>query len=550
MVSSSFLRLYYYGQHRWDNYLLDLQEGVDRSTGLQQQSVRAQGEAVEVAREQTEELREQTQQLRELSSGLEEMRGEIRWGFNLVVDRMDQQIELFSRAVEKLDAIHKTLRSPLMTQAKELFDWGEERFHKGLYDKALEAFRHAEQKNEVNFLLQLRIGTLLLEGRNQDSNVVNIPEAEKHLLLAARFAQAEEKTVPNWKVFCSEAYYRAGIASYLIGERHQEAGDTGAMRTCLERAVEYFERAAKLRPELTNSLYSQAKCYALLGKKQETLERFRMLSDRDRRYYATVLEDRDFDEMRGDIERVFKVAIESPGPLCRAAKARLDEATTALNWAKRAKPESMKDRAEVFNLEEYLTGVPRSLGSLQVDIEGLNVKLKETSKKLQELTERLLSSRVASIQSQISSFESRQGGCHASILGLEQKMKETKATGMGWLSGIVTFYALAIATLYAVSIVTQMFAPLVAAIQKSVPREAFGIAFSLIMLGAGVYGGFAGAEIWRNIKNRSLRSEVAQKKREIQDFDHSIAPLQEQLEGVKAELSIFQYWCAGSYIGA
>ena len=144
MGSNSLLRPYYYGERSWDRYLLDIQEAVEEGNRLRTKTL-------EVSQEQSAELRRQTAEYvrvhETLQDGLDEMRSEFQWGFSLIVDRMDRQIALVTKVVAKLDEIHKTLRSPLMTQARELFQIGRERTSKALLDKALEAFLQSEQKN-------------------------------------------------------------------------------------------------------------------------------------------------------------------------------------------------------------------------------------------------------------------------------------------------------------------------------------------------------------------------------------------------------------------
>ena len=75
MDSLSPLRPYYYGDRKWDNYLLDIQEAVETGNSLQ-------ADALESARDQAEELRRQTAELvrvqETLQNGFEEMRAEPR----------------------------------------------------------------------------------------------------------------------------------------------------------------------------------------------------------------------------------------------------------------------------------------------------------------------------------------------------------------------------------------------------------------------------------------------------------------------------------------
>ena len=233
---------YYYGEHKWDEYLLDIQDTIESGHAADQKAMQKQANDRAAANEEhLDVLREQAEHMRHiedaLESGLEELRAEFEWGFSLMVDRMDTQIEHLSQIAARLDAIHKTLQSPLRTQARELFQLGLEHFHKGLLDRALEAYLKAEEKNEVDFPLQLQIGKLYLYGRDEDDNVIDCTKAEKHLLLAARYADAEKGTFSQWNVYCGEAYFHAAVAAYLIGEGEQAAGHWDSMRVRLERAL-------------------------------------------------------------------------------------------------------------------------------------------------------------------------------------------------------------------------------------------------------------------------------------------------------------------------
>jgi tetratricopeptide (TPR) repeat protein len=159
---------YYYGKHKWDNYLLDIQETIqsEQATGQavaktqQEKALRALNSAHQ---EQLSALREQTEQLHRIEDaiqgGFEELRAEFEWGFALIVHRMETQINHLSQIAARLDAVHKTLLSPLLTQARELFQLGQEHFRKGLLDKALEAYLKAEEKMRLIFPFNFKLAS-------------------------------------------------------------------------------------------------------------------------------------------------------------------------------------------------------------------------------------------------------------------------------------------------------------------------------------------------------------------------------------------------------
>ena len=51
---------YYYGKHKWDNYLLDIQQTLESGNAAHRQNIRLQSGTLDVARKQVEELRQQS----------------------------------------------------------------------------------------------------------------------------------------------------------------------------------------------------------------------------------------------------------------------------------------------------------------------------------------------------------------------------------------------------------------------------------------------------------------------------------------------------------
>lgn len=224
----AFLGPYYYGKRRFDKYALDIEGAIKSGNAVQRESVGIQSEALDVAQEQLAELREQTEQFRHIGrvveNGLEEVRAEFQWGFTSILDRMDTQINLLSNMATELDAIHQTLKSPLINQAQELFRLGEEHYSEELFDRALEKFLESEKKNEVHPLLQFRIGMLYLYPHGDSYDLIDMPQAETHFLLAARYADAKKKTLSRWNELCGQAYFHAAVGAYYIGEQEQASG--------------------------------------------------------------------------------------------------------------------------------------------------------------------------------------------------------------------------------------------------------------------------------------------------------------------------------------
>jgi len=135
--------------------------------------------------------------LERVADGIEDLRAEFSYGMGLIVSQLQIQQQTLEGILDRLDTIHKTLESPLLTQARELCKIGMDRMQKGLLDKALEAFLESEKKNDTDCFVQFQLGTLYLYGRDEDNNVISLPKAEEHFRFAARYANAEIGSMPE-----------------------------------------------------------------------------------------------------------------------------------------------------------------------------------------------------------------------------------------------------------------------------------------------------------------------------------------------------------------
>ncbi|MBM3240554.1 hypothetical protein FJZ31_30080, partial [Candidatus Poribacteria bacterium] len=142
------------------------------------------------------------------------LRAEFSYGMGLVLEQLRIQQRTLDGILDQLDAIHETLKHPLLTQARELSKRGMERLQRGLLPEALKDLLESAVKNETDFLVQLQIGKLYLYGQNPTDNVINLPSAEKHLRLAARYANSEIQHLPDAAKFCGEAFLHAAISCY------------------------------------------------------------------------------------------------------------------------------------------------------------------------------------------------------------------------------------------------------------------------------------------------------------------------------------------------
>lgn len=310
--SGHLLRPYYYGEHRWDDYLIDIQETIaeletDGNVSISHQSSVGDVDVLAIT-------------LDDINAGIEDLGARFEWGFSLMLDRQEKQIGLLNQIVDQLSAIREAVQLPATTRAKELFILGQRDLRKGLFPEALQKFLAAERENQVNFPLQLQIGKLLLYGRNATDNVIDLPKAEQHFYLASRYAGRSQK----WLKYHGIALFHAAIAAYLIGEKENLAGRTDSMKKCLERALNSVGFAVTTWPA-AELYYLAAKCCALLSHKEEALANLAILAERDPiGYSAKADRDEDFFLIRNDVRALFRPAVEK-GEAARAVRLRAEK---------------------------------------------------------------------------------------------------------------------------------------------------------------------------------------------------------------------------------
>ncbi|MGA3325482.1 MAG: hypothetical protein ABSF45_13505 [Terriglobia bacterium] len=289
---------YRYGDMKWDDYHLDIQYAVE-----------------EGAQNIVSATRDQAGQLESIGTTLEDLRSDLNMGFSLMIERLDEQISLTQAVIEELRGIHKTLKSPLITQADELVGLGHDNLRRGLLGKALECFLRSEQLYDVNPILHFYIGKLHLDGRDETDNLINWPEAERHMLLAAKYAKAQGEEMKNWLIVWDEAYLHAAEANYLMSSEAARLGNSSEAAASMQRAAQLAEQGARGR----DRLYFAAKCRCRLGNNSAALDILRKLADSFHWYWSKAAVDPDLAPIRSEIVALSETILTEAGPHTRQA---------------------------------------------------------------------------------------------------------------------------------------------------------------------------------------------------------------------------------------
>jgi len=244
--------------------------------------------------------------LSEISSTIEDLRADFNYNIGLVIEQMQIQNKLITEVIEKLDAIHKILESPLLTQAREFYRIGTERLQRGLLDKALEAFLKAEEKNDADFFTEFQLGKLYLYGIDEDDNVIDLKQAQKHLRLAIRYGKGELRVIPDFNRWVGEACFHAAIAYYVSVNEPEIKENPVEIKMSIEEARDLVRESCEIYPQISEAYYHYAKFSALLGDAENTVSNLEKAILMDRRYCIKAEIDKDFDAVRPKVIELYE----------------------------------------------------------------------------------------------------------------------------------------------------------------------------------------------------------------------------------------------------
>jgi tetratricopeptide (TPR) repeat protein len=259
-------------------------------------------------------------------SAIEDLRADFNYNIALAIEQMEIQNKLLTNVITKLDAIHKTLESPLTTQARELYRIALERLQRGLIDKALEALLKAEEKNDSDFFIEFELGKLYLYGIDEDDNVINLKKAQEHLRLAVRYGKGELKVLPDFNRWVGEACFHAAIAYYVSVNDPEIKRNSTEVTKLLEEAYKLAKESCEIYPQIPEAYYHCAKFSALLGDTEDAISNLEKAILMDGRYIIKAAIDKDLDVVRtGIIELYNKLIVMKARYLLHKAKEHLSK---------------------------------------------------------------------------------------------------------------------------------------------------------------------------------------------------------------------------------
>ena len=266
-------------------------------------------------------------ELGEISAGLGELNATFQWGFS-------ELLTLTGGVYDSLHELIKIARTPAQTWAYEQFEIAWDAFRKNLYDEALEYLDRAingyggQTGYKIEYRFHFLLGTIRLGSLKNFTEIVNLAEAERAFLNAARYARQD---APQEAAL---ALLAAGWAAYCQGE--------------FPEAQQRTEEAIALHPALAEAHFQLAKIQMHLNQPEQALTPLRKAIALDRGYMIKAASDDDFKQHEAQIFSLFDA-------LRQESKTKVEKALADLE----REASTLRERhAKEFPLAEHLNLAP------------------------------------------------------------------------------------------------------------------------------------------------------------------------------------------------
>lgn len=213
---------------------------------------------------------------------------------------------------DSLDSLIQISRTPVQTWAYNQFEIARDAFRQGLYLEALESVQTAINGNAASpgYKLEWRFhnmkGLIQLGFYGCDPDLINVSEAEKSFLLAARYAKVDSPSDS------SRALLSASWCAYTQKK--------------LPEALDYSRQASVLDPSLAEAFFQMAKVGMALGQVNDALPMLRGAIRRDDGYVIKAAADSDFNRHNDELVTFFQaLQNESLSNIRRRVGAMFDE---------------------------------------------------------------------------------------------------------------------------------------------------------------------------------------------------------------------------------
>jgi len=163
----------------------------------------------------------------------------------------------------KLDTINDTLKNPLYTESRELYNRAYQNYIKGLYEEALEDLQEAIKKNKTDPFSHFLLGKTYLYGLSEFSNVIDLNAAIETFKNAAKYISHDAKTHEEARLLAAEIYYFWGLACYTKANDDLYNSNKSDYENNINDAKVAYSKSWEYSNKMLESLYNLARCKVL-----------------------------------------------------------------------------------------------------------------------------------------------------------------------------------------------------------------------------------------------------------------------------------------------
>jgi len=194
-------------------------------------------------------------------SGVSREIGEMGANMSMGLAFLNSAVQESSKAIcAKLDEINDTLKNPLFTGFRELFNRALQNYNKELYEEALEDLVEAIKKNKTDPFSHFLTGQIYLSGISEFCNVIDLNAAIEALRNAAKYITPDAKTTPEARLMAAEIWYYVGLAHHNKANDELHHKNQAEYEKQLEEAKTAYGRSWDYSQKMLESLYCRARC--------------------------------------------------------------------------------------------------------------------------------------------------------------------------------------------------------------------------------------------------------------------------------------------------
>jgi tetratricopeptide (TPR) repeat protein len=174
---------------------------------------------------------------------------------------LNDTVQESSRIIcKKLDDINETLKNPLYTEARELYNRALRNYNKGLYEEVLEDLQEAIKKNKTDPFSHCLLGQTYLFGISEFSNVINLEKAVESLRNAIKYITHDAKNYSGVKPMAAEICYYLGLTYQTKANDDFHNSNTFDYQKNIDEAKDAYKKSWDYSQKMLESMYNLARC--------------------------------------------------------------------------------------------------------------------------------------------------------------------------------------------------------------------------------------------------------------------------------------------------